>query len=308
MPVASASSPTPTATLPFDRHRRPRRPRPGQAPWRGRRRRPHQRRHRPAHPDPAGHLRGRAPASPCCSSGATMPTPRPIEAAAAAEGSARRRAGARLPPTTRCWASWPGPPGPRSSQAALHQRRGPSRRGAGERGGPTGCAARDRPPTAGRLRRVVLVPHHGPQGPGGRRRPRPTSTSTWPTSASPRRSPCSTSASRTNTLPTWERAQPFRLLCHNGEINTIERQREPHAGAGPAGHRGRRPRAGGATCRRCSIPSDSRLGHARRDRRAARPRRAPPQPRHGHGRARGVGADPRPRPRGARASTRTTPP
>ena len=26
----------------------------------------------------------------------------------------------------------------------------------------------------------------------------------------------------TNTLPTWERAQPFRLLCHNGEINTIQ--------------------------------------------------------------------------------------
>ena len=25
----------------------------------------------------------------------------------------------------------------------------------------------------------------------------------------------------TNTSPTWERAQPFRLLCHNGEINTI---------------------------------------------------------------------------------------
>jgi glutamate synthase (ferredoxin) len=25
----------------------------------------------------------------------------------------------------------------------------------------------------------------------------------------------------TNTLPTWERAQPFRMLCHNGEINTI---------------------------------------------------------------------------------------
>jgi glutamate synthase (ferredoxin) len=25
----------------------------------------------------------------------------------------------------------------------------------------------------------------------------------------------------TNTTPTWERAQPFRLLCHNGEINTI---------------------------------------------------------------------------------------
>jgi glutamate synthase domain-containing protein 2/glutamate synthase domain-containing protein 1/glutamate synthase domain-containing protein 3 len=26
----------------------------------------------------------------------------------------------------------------------------------------------------------------------------------------------------TNTEPTWERAQPFRMLCHNGEINTIE--------------------------------------------------------------------------------------
>jgi glutamate synthase domain-containing protein 2/glutamate synthase domain-containing protein 1/glutamate synthase domain-containing protein 3 len=26
----------------------------------------------------------------------------------------------------------------------------------------------------------------------------------------------------TNTAPTWERAQPFRMLCHNGEINTID--------------------------------------------------------------------------------------
>ncbi|HVL99101.1 MAG TPA: glutamate synthase-related protein [Egibacteraceae bacterium] len=26
----------------------------------------------------------------------------------------------------------------------------------------------------------------------------------------------------TNTSPTWERAQPFRFLCHNGEINTVE--------------------------------------------------------------------------------------
>ncbi|WP_026370661.1 glutamate synthase large subunit [Kallotenue papyrolyticum] len=25
----------------------------------------------------------------------------------------------------------------------------------------------------------------------------------------------------TNTFPSWERAQPFRLLCHNGEINTL---------------------------------------------------------------------------------------
>src|SRR5207248_7363815 len=26
----------------------------------------------------------------------------------------------------------------------------------------------------------------------------------------------------TNTAPSWERAQPFRLLCHNGEINAID--------------------------------------------------------------------------------------
>ncbi len=29
----------------------------------------------------------------------------------------------------------------------------------------------------------------------------------------------------TNTLPTWERAQPFRALCHNGEINAIQGNR-----------------------------------------------------------------------------------
>ncbi len=26
----------------------------------------------------------------------------------------------------------------------------------------------------------------------------------------------------TNTLPSWERTQPFRMMCHNGEINTIQ--------------------------------------------------------------------------------------
>ncbi|MGH9024596.1 MAG: glutamate synthase subunit alpha, partial [Acidimicrobiia bacterium] len=26
----------------------------------------------------------------------------------------------------------------------------------------------------------------------------------------------------TNTTPAWERAQPFRMLCHNGEINTLQ--------------------------------------------------------------------------------------
>jgi glutamate synthase domain-containing protein 2/glutamate synthase domain-containing protein 1/glutamate synthase domain-containing protein 3 len=42
----------------------------------------------------------------------------------------------------------------------------------------------------------------------------------------------------TNTTPTWERAQPFRMMCHNGEINTIEgnvalmRAREGELGPG----------------------------------------------------------------------------
>ncbi|WP_156507808.1 hypothetical protein, partial [Halioglobus sp. HI00S01] len=29
----------------------------------------------------------------------------------------------------------------------------------------------------------------------------------------------------TNTMPKWPLAQPFRLLAHNGEINTIEGNR-----------------------------------------------------------------------------------
>ena len=45
----------------------------------------------------------------------------------------------------------------------------------------------------------------------------------------------------TNTAPSWERAQPFRMLCHNGEINTIHgnvsrmRAREGHLGSGRLG-------------------------------------------------------------------------
>jgi glutamate synthase (ferredoxin) len=41
----------------------------------------------------------------------------------------------------------------------------------------------------------------------------------------------------TNTTPTWQRAQPFRMLCHNGEINTLQgnlawmQSREPRLAA-----------------------------------------------------------------------------
>ncbi|HEX9995229.1 MAG TPA: glutamate synthase large subunit, partial [Acidimicrobiales bacterium] len=39
----------------------------------------------------------------------------------------------------------------------------------------------------------------------------------------------------TNTAPAWERAQPFRTLCHNGEINAIRGNELRVAGRGPLG-------------------------------------------------------------------------
>jgi glutamate synthase (ferredoxin) len=39
----------------------------------------------------------------------------------------------------------------------------------------------------------------------------------------------------TNTLPSWERAQPFRMLCQNGEINTIEGNQNRMLGRGHLG-------------------------------------------------------------------------
>ena len=34
----------------------------------------------------------------------------------------------------------------------------------------------------------------------------------------------------TNTFPSWQLAQPFRMIAHNGEINTLRGQRQPAAG------------------------------------------------------------------------------
>ena len=39
----------------------------------------------------------------------------------------------------------------------------------------------------------------------------------------------------TNTTPTWERAQPFRYLCHNGEINTLRGNEHRMAARGRLG-------------------------------------------------------------------------
>ena len=113
-----------------------------------------------------------------------------------------------------------------------------------------------------------------PRAPTWRRaRSAPWSTRAWPP---PTPSPTSTSTSptrrfaapfavfhqrfSTNTLPTWERAQPFRTLCHNGEINAAAGQRAPHAGPGRARHRGRGARAPRSCSGRCSTPHDSDSG------------------------------------------------
>ena len=106
----------------------------------------------------------------------------------------------------------------------------------------------------------------------------------------------------TNTLPTWERAQPFRMLCHNGEINTISGNADRMLGRGAArldrGRAGRR--VGAATGAR---PRRLRLRHARRRGRAAGARRPACAPRPGHAHARGLGGGPRPRTRRCGAST-----
>ena len=108
----------------------------------------------------------------------------------------------------------------------------------------------------------------------------------------------------TNTGPTWERAQPFRLLCHNGEINAVRgnvnwmRARAGHLGFG-------RPPPGRVAAGRVGLG----LGHPRqraRGGRPRRPRRAPcdrdADPRVVGAEPRDAGGDPRllPLPRGAR--------
>ena len=77
----------------------------------------------------------------------------------------------------------------------------------------------------------------------------------------------------TNTFPSWPLAQPFRLIAHNGEINTVRGNRNWMA----AREGTLRQRARSATWRRCcrsARPGGSRLGQLRRGARAAAPRRA----------------------------------
>ena len=165
-----------------------------------------------------------------------------------------------------------------------------------------------RAPARRRARAVRAACASGAPPRSTRSREPPTGTSTWRHAASPpsrtRRSPRRTGwpsfypdlrdpdveapfvvfhqRYSTNTAPTWERAQPFRMLCHNGEINTIAgNANRMHAREGSAGPRDAR---GGSALpsrdRRCRL----RLGDPRRDgrdphqggrRRGGRPRHPP---------------------------------
>ena len=88
----------------------------------------------------------------------------------------------------------------------------------------------------------------------------------------------------TNTAPSWERAQPFRLLCHNGEINAIQGNANwMRARGGELRLRGRRAAPPGH--RRDRL----RLGDAGQRARAARPPRPRRPPRADDARSRGVG-------------------
>ena len=57
----------------------------------------------------------------------------------------------------------------------------------------------------------------------------------------------------TNTSPAWERAQPFRYLCHNGEINTIQGNENRMLARGCSA-----PNRSGSARRTCSALSSTR--------------------------------------------------
>ena len=121
-----------------------------------------------------------------------------------------------------------------------------------------------------RLRRLALVPDGHVQG-SLRRRP---ARGVLPRPRATRRSPSPSAIFHqrfsTNTAPSWERAQPFRLLCHNGEINTIAGERQLDARARGPARLGRRR----LLHRRSTSGSDSAmLDNAARAARPRRPRR-----------------------------------
>ena len=92
----------------------------------------------------------------------------------------------------------------------------------------------------------------------------------------------------TNTFPSWPLAHPYRFIAHNGEINTVQGNRE--LDARPRGDARRAPLLPGP---RAGVPDlhAGRVRHRplRRGARAAAPRRPPAPPRRADDDPRGVG-------------------
>ena len=74
---------------------------------------------------------------------------------------------------------------------------------------------------AGAVRRVELLADDRLQGHADQLPARATSTRTCATSGCKSALALVHSRFSTNTFPSWELAHPYRMICHNGEINTL---------------------------------------------------------------------------------------
>ena len=302
----------PRPTLPFDRHRRPRRPGPREAPRRGRRRRPHLRRHRPAHhrSPPAIFGEGNGVVS------AVRAGRRPD---GGGRGGGRRRgprrwSSWRTPPTDESAARRAGPVDPTraSSQLLSTDVAAPTTGTLGQRAEPLGDAgARTRAP-AYRLRRRIdattdgtyvvscsfrTIVHKGLVAADalGRLLPRPGRRAlrrplrrlppalldqhAADLGAGPAVPACSATTARSTP------SAATRTACGPGPGSA-----PTTAGLGPEDALPTGARPGRLATRACSTrPSSCSCAAV-----------ASVGPRHGHGHARGVGGGPRPRPRGPR--------
>ena len=169
-------------------------------------------------------------------------------------------------------------------------------RQADEREGERPASRRHRGGHHRHLRGVVLVPHGGLQGP----RPADALADFYLDLDDERfAAPFAVFHQRfsTNTLSTWERAQPFRTLCHNGEINALWGNQNRMRGRAELG-----TVAAGLGHEELFGPvldvDDSDSGNLDAAVELLMRAGATP-PRHGHAHARGLGERARPRPRAA---------
>ena len=125
---------------------------------------------------------------------------------------------------------------------------------------------------AGVRDRLGLEPDRRVQGASSRATGWPTPTRTSPTRS--RDAPFALFHQRyaTNTHPTWPLAQPFRLLAHNGEINTVRGNREQVRGRTADQRLGPAPRRACSAPGRCSArTAPTRSRSTRRSSSSSRP-------------------------------------